>query len=112
MTKEKTARLIPNAIQVCTDNEKVRDTDTQIQAFIWEEGYNLILQTCLRLNCEYVIWLYLPKKTTGRPSGTMSVWEIGYSIFIANNGGMFLSQTVDERMVGKILTDAACPELT
>lgn len=26
MTKEKTARLIPNAIQVCTDTEKVRDT--------------------------------------------------------------------------------------
>ena len=25
MTKEKTARLIPNAIQLCTDNEKVRD---------------------------------------------------------------------------------------
>jgi len=24
MTKEKTARLIPNAIQVCTDAEKVR----------------------------------------------------------------------------------------
>ena len=23
MTKEKTARLIPNAIQLCTDNEKV-----------------------------------------------------------------------------------------
>ena len=23
MTKEKTARLIPNAIQVCTDSEKV-----------------------------------------------------------------------------------------
>lgn len=24
MTKEKTARLIPNAIQVCTDTEKVK----------------------------------------------------------------------------------------
>ena len=24
MTKEKTARLIPNAIQLCTDNEKVK----------------------------------------------------------------------------------------
>lgn len=28
MTKEKTARLIPNAIQVCTDTEKVKDTET------------------------------------------------------------------------------------
>lgn len=28
MTKEKTARLIPNAIQVCTDTEKVKDTVT------------------------------------------------------------------------------------
>lgn len=27
MTKEKTARLIPNAIQVCTDTEKVKDTE-------------------------------------------------------------------------------------
>lgn len=27
MTKEKTARLIPNAIQVCTDTEKVNNTE-------------------------------------------------------------------------------------
>lgn len=29
MTKEKTARLIPNAIQVCTDTEKVKNRDFQ-----------------------------------------------------------------------------------
>lgn len=27
MTKEKTAKLIPNAIQISTDNEKVRDKE-------------------------------------------------------------------------------------
>lgn len=29
MTKEKTARLIPNAIQLCTDNEKVSSSFEQ-----------------------------------------------------------------------------------
>lgn len=29
MTKEKTARLIPNAIQLCTDNEKVDQSHIQ-----------------------------------------------------------------------------------
>lgn len=30
MTKEKTARLIPNAIQLCTDSEKVPTTHDQL----------------------------------------------------------------------------------
>lgn len=55
MTKEKTARLIPNAIQLCTDNEKVT------LALNWSALYSLIsLFSKIILFCSaalfYLIW--------------------------------------------------------
>lgn len=52
MTKEKTARLIPNAIQVCTDTEKVKDTDCRNTAIYIGNRVvtNVDLELCFKSN--------------------------------------------------------------
>lgn len=42
MTKEKTARLIPNAIQVCTDTEKVRDRESLRTGYLHEPKLGVV----------------------------------------------------------------------
>lgn len=48
MTKEKTARLIPNAIQVCTDTEKVKPARMQALQFNGRSSSNRVVPSKLR----------------------------------------------------------------
>lgn len=49
MTKEKTARLIPNAIQVCTDTEKVKPGRMQALQFNGRSSCSSVIPSKLRL---------------------------------------------------------------
>lgn len=103
MTKEKTARLIPNAIQVCTDTEKVKDTEW-LNTGIYSNSRGVVTNVDISMT-EQGMCFKSNHLRLRRQKGSLEIQslainrKIGDFIFIANRGNVFLSQTGDWRMV-------------